>query len=392
MMFDLLNQSEKICRGPIFPGKKVVWIAAFGYTERALRLSERVRQLLQADQDRRNVRMIWSRERDVTAEIFSLYDVLLFFCASGIAVRKTAPFLRDKMKDPAVIVLGESGEFVIPLLSGHLGGANFYAENIASLLGTVPVITTASDGRDQPALDVWAAERKFAVSDRKLMKRIMAELLREKSGLQESSECVSFSESAGSSGSGRRSGSAYRICIASDRETALRQLEASGQNEADMLILEPKRYAVGIGCRKNCSGKEMERFVCSFLEEHGIEESLVSCLCSIDRKSGEACIKKTARSLGVPFTVYSAHELAEAEGSFSASSFVRDTVGVDNVCERSAVLGAENGILTVKKTAAPHMTAAVAVRRFPETGRFCRILTPQEWMKEASEKDRDENK
>ncbi len=88
MMFDLLNQSEKICRGPIFPGKKVVWIAAFGYTERALRLSERVRQLLQADQDRRNVRMIWSRERDVTAGIFSLYDVLLFFCASGIAVRK----------------------------------------------------------------------------------------------------------------------------------------------------------------------------------------------------------------------------------------------------------------------------------------------------------------
>ena len=125
---------------------------------------------------------IWSRERDVTAEIFSLYDVLLFFCASGIAVRKTAPFSRDKMKDPAVIVLGESGEFVIPLLSGHLGGANFYAENIASLLGTVPVITTASDGRDQPALDVWAAERKFAVSDRKLMKRIMAELLRRRAG------------------------------------------------------------------------------------------------------------------------------------------------------------------------------------------------------------------
>ena len=352
------NQKEKEYVGKA-GGRNVIWIAVFCYTERAFLLAERVRQALQAHRERWNIRIVWREEREVTEENFALYDILLFFCASGIAVRKTAPFLKDKMKDPAVLVLGENGKFVIPLLSGHLGGANFYAEKIASLLDAVPVITTASDSRNQPALDVWAAEHGFAASDRKLTKRIMAELLRQDGG------------SAGAAG-GR-----YRVCIASDRQTALRYLEISGRKETETLILEPKRYIVGVGCRKDCSAGEMEQFVRSFLKDHGIGEHLVWRLCSIDRKSEEPCIKRTARSLGVPFSVYSAQELAEAEGCFSASTFVQNVVGVDNVCERSAVLGAENGILAVKKTVGPDMTAAIAVRRYPE--HFCRIFTLKEW-------------
>ena len=68
---------------------------------------------------------------DWAGKAFEEADALVFCCASGIAVRAIAPHVRDKRKDPAVLVLDEGGTFVIPLLSGHLGGANALAEDLA---------------------------------------------------------------------------------------------------------------------------------------------------------------------------------------------------------------------------------------------------------------------
>ena len=57
-------------------------------------------------------------------EHFSSLDALVFIGAMGIVVRDMAPCLKSKLTDPAVVVLDEKGQFVISLLSGHLGGAN----------------------------------------------------------------------------------------------------------------------------------------------------------------------------------------------------------------------------------------------------------------------------
>ena len=76
-------------------------------------------------------------------EAFRNGDRLILICATGIAVRILAPVLEDKHKDPAVLVLDEAGEFVIPLLSGHQGGANEWARTIAEYLGAKAVLTTA---------------------------------------------------------------------------------------------------------------------------------------------------------------------------------------------------------------------------------------------------------
>ena len=76
---------------------------------------------------------------------FARADALIFVCASGIAVRAIAPWVRDKKTDPAVLVLDEKGTFAIPLLSGHLGGANALADTLSKTLGATPVITTATD-------------------------------------------------------------------------------------------------------------------------------------------------------------------------------------------------------------------------------------------------------
>ncbi len=79
---------------------------------------------------------------------FNNGDRLIFICATGIVVRTLAPVLQDKYQDPAVLVIDEQGAFVIPLLSGHEGGANDWAFQVAKLLKAQAVITTAHAYRD----------------------------------------------------------------------------------------------------------------------------------------------------------------------------------------------------------------------------------------------------
>ena len=107
-------------------------IAVISLTERGRALSARIAEALP---DFENRRFCFAKHTDehaesfddlsaLTARIFPEYDALIFVCACGIAVRMTAPHLRDKQTDPAVIVTDDRGRYVIPLLSGHLGGAN----------------------------------------------------------------------------------------------------------------------------------------------------------------------------------------------------------------------------------------------------------------------------
>ena len=105
-------------------------------------------------------------------------DLIVFVGAAGIAVRAAAPYLAGKAYDPAVVVIDEQGRFVIPLLSGHLGGANELAERLAEGLGATAVITTATDGRAVFAVDSWAKSHECVVFDPENIKYISGALLR----------------------------------------------------------------------------------------------------------------------------------------------------------------------------------------------------------------------
>ena len=98
------------------------------------------------------------RTFSLVKEIFSQYDGLLFIMASGIAVRAIAPYIVSKVSDPAVLVMDECGRHCISLLSGHLGGANAWAREVALAVGADPVITTATDVHQRRAPDDIARE------------------------------------------------------------------------------------------------------------------------------------------------------------------------------------------------------------------------------------------
>ena len=122
----------------------------------------------------------WIQERtdsvgDWTLKHFEQADALIYVGAVGIAVRAIAPYLKDKMTDPAVLAVDEQGHFVISLLSGHVGGANRLTERIADMIGAQSVVTTASDVQGKTAIDEWAKERNLVISDRELAKKIVLE-------------------------------------------------------------------------------------------------------------------------------------------------------------------------------------------------------------------------
>ena len=108
---------------------------------------------------------------------FSQDRALIYVGAVGIAVRAVAPYLQSKTTDPAVVVVDECARFAIPLVSGHLGGANDLARRVAALCGAQPVITTATDANGIFAVDEWARCQNCAVLHPQCIRNVSGKLL-----------------------------------------------------------------------------------------------------------------------------------------------------------------------------------------------------------------------
>ena len=272
-------------------------------------------------------------------------DALLFVGAAGIAVRAVAPHVADKRSDPAVLCADEAGRWVIPLLSGHIGGANRLAERLAAALGAEPVVTTATDVNGRFSVDAWAAERGMRISDMELAKRVSAAILER--------DVPFFSDAAAPDvklpeGLYWADSGELGICV------SVRELKPFG----DTLRIAPRALCVGIGCRRGASAETVDALVRRVFQAHGLNMDAVARAASIDLKSDEAGLLDCCRRRGWPVSFYTAEALARVPGAFSASDFVRETVGVDNVCERAAA--ASGGKIVVPKTAMDGVTVAVA--------------------------------
>jgi len=118
--------------------------------------------------------------REQISALFQNYDQIVFFVSLGAVVRLIAPFLKSKDEDPGIIVVDDAGQFVIPVLSGHVGGANAHAEMIADLLQATSVLTTASDVGKTIPVDILGRELGWKVEAPKLnITRVSAHVVNE---------------------------------------------------------------------------------------------------------------------------------------------------------------------------------------------------------------------
>lgn len=299
---------------------------------------------------------------DWTGQQFGQVGGLIYIGAAGIAVRAIAPFLKDKMTDPAVVVLDEQAQFAVSLLSGHIGGANELTSLVSEITGAVPVITTATDVNRKTAIDVWAKKRGLMLSDRILAKDVAAALVAE--------EVVGFYSDYPLNEpipEGFIKGELGRLQVwLTAHVVPGPEHMVSWFCNADSRILRliPCSLAVGVGCRKGVSAAVIETQIRQVFDKANLDVRAIAGLFSIDLKQQEEGLLKAAEELQVPFCTYSAEILQNITESVTSSVFVQAITGVDNVCERAALAGAGPGAeLLVCKQAGDGVTVAVAGKK-----------------------------
>lgn len=346
---------------------------------------------------------------------------LLFIGACGIAVRAIAPFLTDKLNDVPVLVMDEQGRFVIPVLAGHVGGANELAVSLAERMGSTPVITTATDLNHCFAVDLFARRNALHIVNKdgiaKVSSRILAgeevtmaveeghfreevQTLRgrrvsRKTNIPDGIRLVScipefhtdipivmtevIEDIPAASAESTEDVPVVSVESITDATVAFSESSAgipgvtespvdilvapASYGQGRLLTLRPKEYVIGIGCKRGKAAEQIDHFVNRALKESGISMEQVAAFASIDRKKDEEGILWMSSHYGIPFVTYSAEELQQVEGTFHASEFVKSQVGVDNVCERAALrFSGPDGILITGKQAEDGITAAIVKR------------------------------
>lgn len=283
---------------------------------------------------------------DFTGPVFAWADAMVFVGACGIAVRAIAPHVRDKRTDPAVLAVDELGRFVIPLLSGHIGGANRLALRLSEALGAAAAVTTATDVNRRFSVDEWAARQGLFIDDMSAAKAVSAAILEGDVPLW--SDFPIAGDLPPGVAPGERG--PVGICVSWARKAPFDRT----------LLLAPPVLRLGVGCRRGTPASAIAALADQILAEQNVHPAAVETVATIDLKREEPGLLAFCRDRGWPLRCYSAGELAAVEGDFTPSDFVRSVTGVDNVCERAALLGAER--LLVKKTARDGVTAALALK------------------------------
>lgn len=283
-------------------------------------------------------------------------QALIFVGAAAIAIRMTAPHLRGKEKDPAVLVIDEKGQFVIPLLAGHIGGANGLARMLAAMLHGQAVITTATDVNDLFAVDEWAARQGLHLSSLQDAKQFAAELLeRGQAGLYSEFPIGDGDMPAGLIRT-QEGPVGVAITVHEDCHPFARTVAAY-----------PVILHIGIGCKRGTSRERIAQRVEEDMKQIHVSWHAVADISTIDIKKTEAGLTAFAEQHHLPLHYYTVRQLNDAPGTFISSDFVRRIIGTDNVCERAAVLASHGGTLLLQKSGKDGVTVAIACETYTVT-------------------------
>ena len=266
--------------------------------------------------------------------IFNGYDRIVFIGAAGIAVRYIAPFVADKRRDPAVVVIDPVGRYVIPILSGHLGGANAYAVELAKAMGAEAVLTTASDSLGFEAIDVFAQRENYAFDDMVAMKEVAAAMVAGRQILWYSEEDALPDYPHIKRVTSMDAADVKDGVVVTTKDVEIR----SG------LQLVPRRIHLGIGSKKGTDPQTLVELIKKTLKTYAIHPMALAAIHTIDIKKEEPAIVYAAKAFGVPLKIYTAEELSRNENRCEGSDFVRATVGVSSVSCTAAYMGGETMI------------------------------------------------
>lgn len=279
-------------------------------------------------------------------ELFRQYKVMIYIMAMGIIVRDVTPYLKHKSIDPAVLCLSPDGQYLIPVLSGHLGGANKIARFVSERIGARPVITTASDLMKVRAVDLLAKSHGLVIDnygDAKLLTAMMIN--------HEPVDILSDIFLTGVETVAKPRHEAKGIVHITHKTDTVYKLPVAK--------LIPRNIVIGMGVRRGVPYQEINKFLNVCLRAHHISRKAIGCIASIDLKQDELGILALVESCRARFVTYDAPALCQVEHLFEQSDFVRKITGVGAVAMPSGYLASGKGTCVAKKMASNGITISI---------------------------------
>jgi cobalt-precorrin 5A hydrolase len=302
---------------------------------------------------------VFKKLSEELAEQFTRFSAHIFIFSTGIAVRMLAPLIQSKTTDPAVVVLDDKAIHVISLLSGHLGGANLLAREIAALINARPVITTATDINELPSIDMLARENNLYIENPAAIKHVnMAFLNAETLDIYDPGNYIHpfipkiFIQNPANPNPDTKISCSKIICTWKTMEVS-----------RETLVLRPRILSVGIGCNRGTSLETLHGFIKEVFKGEGLSLNSVFTLATTQVKQDETGLLQLADRLGLSIKFYDKDQLNSVDTIETPSKMVEKHLGVKSVCEAAAILAAGRGPLIVPKKKTRDVTFAVAIKK-----------------------------
>ena len=312
----------------------------------------------------------------VVKRAFAGYSSLVLFLSAGASIRLLAPLLESKQIDPAVVCVDDAGSFCVSLISGHVGGADQLAQEVAVCLGARAVVTSASHASGTLAVDLLGREFGWRL-------KANATTITRASAAVINSQPIGIWQGAGEPGwwpDGKplpgniavyatledlAASACATALIISDTTSDLETLLA----DKITVVYRPRSLVIGMGCRRGVPVEELESLLAEALRENGLSAECLAEIATADIKRGERGLEQLAERHRVPLSFLQANELnavfeTNPGAITSKSERAHGLVGVWGVAEPAALLTAGASELLVNRKKTTRATIAIARKNF----------------------------
>ena len=286
---------------------------------------------------------------DILPTAWAEYDAIIFIMATGAVIRKIAPYLKDKATDPAILIMTLDLKRIIPLVSGHLGGANELSVEISkSLTDCVNFVTTASDQIKVLAFDMFAKKMNYEISNLKSLAEVANRIIN-----KQIVQVVSYPSLIEElkSFEGYLTGS-LEFLNPDDLEnlnTTIPTVYITPQKLANnSLGIHPYAISLGLGMNRDTTCQEIRLAVKRFCFEHGLSLENVTTLASFEAKANEVGLLEFAKEISIELKFFNADEINELEQNFSPSQATK-FFNIKGVAEPASLLASKNKTLFLSK-------------------------------------------
>ena len=308
-----------------------------------------------------NKNITWYSEptTDKIIELFKNSNALICVFSLGAVIRLIAPHLKDKKTDPAVIVIDDKTNFVISVLSGHIGGANELTEEISVKLNALPVITTAADVNKTIAVDLVGREFNWKIDDETTVTKISAHMV--------NAESIGVFQQTGNRKWYKELPKNVKIYDSleelkkskSKAHLIISDTIIDNDLSQESVIYRPQSLVIGIGLHWDTSKDTIKEGIEFCLEKFNLSSKSIAKLVSIKKPEDVQGLIDLGKEMQIPVEYIDREELAEIITP-NPSSTVKAFEGTASVSEAAAIKVSNGKLIVEKQKFPPNLTIAIA--------------------------------